>query len=326
MKTEQVIASSFGLHVANTNIYIDPVRKVDIAIITHGHSDHVCRGSGLYYATPTTARILTSRYDIKSIVPIDFHQPFEIEGIRFSFHPAGHIPGSAQVRVENEEEVTVVTGDFKRAVDRLCHDFEVVTCDTFIMESTFAQPVYHWPSVGYLEDQFRHWWLANQAADALSVVLGYSLGKAQRLVNMIDNPPGSIYVHKTIAENNHVIEASGYTLNKWNLWDENTSKDELIGSLLITTPSSLKSDLIEDWPPYSIATASGWNQLSNRQYHRTYPMVISDHADWEGLLQTVRDVGANRVRTMHGYAEYLSTHLRNQFKIDAKPLPSFNTI
>ena len=314
MSIPLVIPTPEGLYIPKANAYIDPTKKVDTALITHGHSDHCRRGHGTYISTPITAGIIQRRYRIDHVTSKEFSQTFVIGDIQCSFYPAGHIPGSAQVRIDDGTQVCVVTGDFKRATDRITNDFEVVPCDHLIMECTFGLPYYHWPSVATLEEEFRQWWQVNQQLGLVSLTLGYALGKAQRLMSMLSDPLGPIYVHPTVAQMNDAMLEVGVTLPQYSEWDGLQNQELPKDALVIAPSSALRAPWIQTLGDYSVSTASGWNQPPRRYHSSTshaYPMVISDHADWSELIQTVRDTNATKVSLMHGFTRPFGSQLES---------------
>jgi len=301
-----------GFYVPQADCYIDPEKKVPTAIITHGHSDHARRGCGKYYATPLTASIIKFRYSISKCETFEFNEAFEINGVQFSFHPAGHVAGSAQVRIEYRGEVWVITGDYKRAVDRVCKTFEVVPCDHFVTECTFGMPIYRWKSETELTEQIRDWWVENQKNYRASLLMGYSLGKAQRLMQMIEDPIGPIYCHPTVYETNEVIAQHGIPFHENKILDGIQSFDDLSQSLIIAPGSAVRSDWAKSIGDFSPASASGWNQTRRRRRGQAdRHFVISDHADWPELIQTVHETGAHHIYVMHGFTETFGAHLRD---------------
>ena len=307
-----------GFYIPLADCYVDPNKKVKNAIITHGHSDHARRGNDHYTATPLTADIMKHRYQIKECTTFEFGDVFEINGVQFSFHPAGHVPGSAQVRIAYQNEVWVITGDYKRDHDNVCTPFELVPCDHFVTECTFGLPIYQWKSEEELTEEIRNWWTENQEAGRASLLMGYSLGKAQRLMQMIANPIGPIYTHPTVHDMNRVLLDAGIHLHPTNVIEGPGDYPDIDKSLIIAPPSALRSPWLESIGPFSSASASGWNQSRKRRRgNADRNFVISDHADWPQLIQTVKDTKAKHVYVMHGFTEVFGSHLRS-LGIDAK--------
>jgi putative mRNA 3-end processing factor len=301
-----------GFYIPKADCYVDPDKKVDNAIITHGHSDHARRGHGHYRATPLTALIMKHRYQIHTCETYEFGTQFEINGVIFSFHPAGHVPGSAQVRIECEGEVWVITGDYKRDVDRICAPFELIPCDHFVTECTFGVPIYRWKSEEELTEEIREWWSENQKRGRASLLMGYSLGKAQRLMQMIEEPIGPIYTHPVVDDMNRVLMEGGVYLHPAQVIEGPNDFNDLGKSLIIAPPSAVRSDWVKSIGPFSSASASGWNQSRRRRRgHTDENFVISDHADWPQLIQTVEQTGAAHIYVMHGFTQIFGSHLRD---------------
>ncbi len=295
-------------------MYIDPWKGVDRAIITHAHSDHARGGSRHYLTHPTTKRLMHAR--INKDLAIDTMLPGErtvINGVSFSFHDAGHIPGSVQVRVEHRGEVWVATGDFKRQADGISAPFEPVRCHTFITECTFGLPIYQWRAPQEVFAEMNAWWAANAANGACSVLSAYSLGKAQRVMNGVDTRIGPILVHGAVANMNQVLQESGVELPPWEQITRDTPKERFRNALVITPGSSLGTPWSNKLKPYSTAMASGWMQLRGwrRRGNLDRGFVMSDHADWPSLLRTVEETGAQRIIATHGYTDHFAHYLRD---------------
>lgn len=303
-----------GIHCAQADVYIDPWRPVDRAIITHAHSDHARRGSRHYLAHPTTKALMHARYgpDL-SVEGLDAGAEVTIHGVRFSLHPAGHIPGSMQVRVEHRGEVWVITGDHKRHADGISEAYEPQRCHTFITECTFGLPIYRWRPPAEVFSDIDAWWRGNAANGICSVISAYSLGKAQRIMAGVDPSIGPILVHGAVAGMNEVLEARGLRLPPWQQVTPDMPKEVLSRALVITPGSALKTPWIQRMRPYSTAMASGWMQLRGwrRRSNIDRGFVLSDHADWEALLLAVKETGAQRVVATHGYTELFSEYLRH---------------
>lgn len=303
-----------GIWCERADVHIDPWKGVDRAIITHAHSDHARPGSRRYLAHPITRQLMHAR--ISSSLPIDTLQPGQtgtINGVKFSFHPAGHIPGSVQVRVEYKGEVWVVSGDHKRQTDGISEPFEPVPCHTFITECTFGLPIYRWRDPGHVFDDINAWWRRNANAGVCSIISAYSLGKAQRVMKGVDPGIGPILVHGAVASMNVVLEACGLELPAWEQITKDTPKDLFRHALVISPGSAPNSPWIGRMRPYSTAMASGWMQLRGwrRRGNLDTGFVLSDHADWPALLQAVKETGAHRIITTHGYTDLFSQYLRS---------------
>jgi putative mRNA 3-end processing factor len=303
-----------GIWCAQANVYIDPWRGVDRAIITHAHSDHARRGSRHYLAHPTTAKLMHARLGADlSIEPFSTGSAVTIEGVRFSMHPAGHIPGSVQIRVEHQGEVWVATGDHKRDADGISEAFEPVPCHTLITECTFGLPIYRWREPAEVFQEMNTWWRTNSTAGVCSVVSAYSLGKAQRVLRGLDGSIGPVLVHSAVANMNTVLAEAGVDLPPWETITRDTPNERFRQAMVITPGSALGTPWANKLKPYATAMASGWMQLRGwrRRGNLDRGFVLSDHADWDALLTAVKESGAQRVIATHGYTEHFSQYLRD---------------
>lgn len=303
-----------GIWCERADVYIDPWKGVDRAIITHAHSDHARSGSKRYLAHPITKQLMHARIgqDL-AIDTLQLGQPGTFNGVKFSFHPAGHIPGSVQVRVEYKGEVWVATGDFKRQLDGISEPFETVACHTFITECTFGLPIYRWKEPGAVFDEINAWWRGNAEAGVCSIISAYSLGKAQRVIKGVDNSIGPILVHGAVANMNEVLQQCDLELPAWELVTKDTPKERFRNALVVTPGSAIGTPWTSKMRPYSTAMASGWMQLRGwrRRGNLDTGFVLSDHADWPALLQTVKETGAHRIIATHGYTDLFSQYLRS---------------
>lgn len=285
---------------------------MDRAIITHAHADHARFGMKSYLTHHDSVGILKLRLgnDIQ-VEGKRYNEPFSINGVRFTLFPAGHIVGSSQVKVEYKSEIWVVSGDFKREKDSTCEEFEPVNCDYFITESTFGLPVYHWPDPDEVFNQINSWWKKNRNSGKNSILFGYSLGKAQRLINGLDQEIGKIYTHGAVENLNGVLRETGITINQTTY--AGVDKIEK-GSIIIAPPSAAGSTWLRKFMPYSTGLASGWMMLRGAKRRRNVDkgFVLSDHADWDGLVRTVKETGARKVFVTHGYTEIFSQWLEEQ--------------
>lgn len=304
-----------GIYCPAADVYIDPWRPVERALITHGHADHA-RWGHQYYLCTTSARPVI-QYRLRTDAPIetiDYGESRAIHGVRFSFHPAGHLIGSAQIRVEYKGEVWVVSGDYKVKPDGLAEPFEPVKCHTFITESTFGLPIYRWPSQEHTFASINNWWRENAARGITTVLAGYSLGKAQRILHGIDTSIGPVLTHGAVEHINEILREQGIPLPATERVTKETPKAKWQGGLVIAPPSALASPWIKRFAPASIGIASGWMALRGTRRRRAVDrgFVLSDHADWDELNEAIAATGAERVITTHGYTNLFARWLQSQ--------------
>jgi putative mRNA 3-end processing factor len=302
-----------GLYCPAGDFYIDPWQPVNRAVITHGHSDHARPGSRHYLTVDCGKAILQSRLGPEATIETRrYGETVTHGGVRLSLHPAGHVLGSAQVRLECAGEVWVVSGDYKVESDRTCAPFEPVRCHTFITESTFALPIYHWRPAAGVFQQINEWWSANQEAQRTSVLFCYSLGKAQRLLAGVDAGLGPIFLHGATERFLPAYREAGVSLPN-TLRAETAQIKKADGRGLVLAPASAaNSPWLRKFGDVSLAFASGWMQIRGPRRRRALDrgFVLSDHADWDGLQQTIRATGAQNIWVTHGYAVPFARYLR----------------
>lgn len=310
-----------GLHCSRGDFYIDPWRPVDRAVITHAHADHSRWGMKNYLSHHRSIPVMRHRLGEIRAEGIEYGEDRIINGVKISLFPAGHIPGSAQVRVEYKGEVWVVTGDYKLIDDGLSAPFDPVKCHHLVTESTFGLPVYKWKPQEEVFDEMNLWWKQNREQDLASVLLGYSLGKAQRILNSIDHTIGPILLHGAIHNSNLALEAAGFSFPETELITKDTPKEKYRGSLIIAPPSAFGSPWMKKLKPYKVGTASGWMSLRGARRRRNVDrgFVLSDHADWNELNQAVEASEAEKVYVTHGYTNIFSKWLNDQ-GVDAEPV------
>lgn len=300
-----------GLYCSAGDFYIDPWKPVSKAVITHGHSDHARWGSGSYLCHTHTVPILKLRLGEGNYQGIAWGEHILINGVHVSLYPAGHIIGSSQVRVEYNGEVWVFTGDFKIEDDGLSGTFEPVKCNTFITESTFGLPIYKWKKQAIIYEDIRNWVRANQQADKASVIIAYSLGKAQRVIEAVSAVTEDIYVHGAVWNVQQTLRAAGHQLQAVKKVDAEVSKTAYRKAVIVAPSGAESSPWIKRFSPYSLAICSGWMQVRGnaRRKNADRGFVLSDHADWEGLLQAVKATGAEKVFVTHGFQSAFSKYL-----------------
>jgi putative mRNA 3-end processing factor len=305
-----------GLFCAAGDFYVDPWRPVARAVITHAHSDHARWGSDAYLTTTEGETVLRTRLGHEAVIQTQqYGTALQIGSATVSFHPAGHILGSAQVAVTVAGETWVVSGDYKTEPDRTCTPFEPVPCNTFITESTFGLPIYSWQPQAILMAQIDAWWRACQAEGKTAVIYGYALGKAQRILAGIDASIGPIYTHGAVHNLNLAYAAAGIQLPHTEYLEEaKPTKDLLRRALVVVPPSAAGTPWLRKLMLYSEAFASGWMQIRGARRRRALDrgFVLSDHADWHGLHSTIRATGCSRVLVTHGYTASLVAYLREQ--------------
>ncbi|WP_166334114.1 ligase-associated DNA damage response exonuclease [Sphingobacterium chungjuense] len=312
-----------GIYCEPGQFYIDPWKPVDYAIITHGHADHAKWGMKNYLCHHFTVPILQSRIspDI-SVQGIGYNETISRNGVKISLHPAGHIIGSAQIRLEYKGKVSVVSGDYKIQEDGLSTPFEPVKCHEFVTESTFGLPIYRWQSVATQNEQLQQWVKHNQEQQKTSVFVGYSLGKAQRIMQALKEA-GPLYVHYSIGKLNLAFEQIGVQLPKYEIVDLREDVKHLDQGIVIVPPSLLESKVIKKIPHMAHAICSGWMQVRGARRWRSADagFPISDHADWEGLIQAVKATGAEQVHVTHGQTAVFAKYL-NDIGIAADVVPT----
>ena len=293
-----------GIHCPLAGVYLDPWKPVERAIISHGHSDHAYAGHQHYLCSATAMPVIKHRLFLQdnAIQTLDFGEVLHINGVQFSFHPAGHIPGAAQVRVEHKGEVWVFSGDYKLQHDGISTPFEPQRCHVFITESTFGLPVYKWKTQNEVFNDINAWWIKNREEGKTCVITGYTLGKAQRILKNVDASIGKIFTHGAVDSVNRIMRAQGIDLPEAPRVSDDIPKDELKGALVICPPSAVGSPWVRRFLPYSLGVASGWMKLRGTRRRRGADrgFVLSDHADWDELNTTIRATGAERVFVTHG--------------------------
>lgn len=306
-----------GLFCRQGGFYIDPWAKVEKAVITHAHADHARPGSAAYLASHEGRRVLRSRLGPAAVIEtLKYGETTLLNGVKVSLHPAGHVLGSAQVRVEYRGEVWVVSGDYKTEPDPTCAPFEPVKCHTFITESTFGLPVYRWPNQQSVFADINQWWIHCRDADVPAVIFAYSLGKAQRLIAGVNAGIGPIFCHSSVEELNGEYRASGVSLPPTFLVSQAPARKKWGGVLLICPPGAADSSWMNRFSAASTAMASGWmlTRATRRWQSVDRGFPLSDHADWPGLLSAIDQTGAEQILVTHGHTEPMVRYLREQGK------------
>ena len=314
MAADLIVQKPEGLYCPAGDFYIDPWRPVPRAVITHAHSDHARIGHGHYLAAAPAAGVLRVRLGEIDLQTLPYGQAITHHGVKLSLHPAGHVLGSAQVRLEHSGQVWVASGDYKVAPDRTCDPFEPVACDVFITESTFGLPIYRWCRDDKIFADINSWWQRNADVGKASVLTCYSFGKAQRILSGVDASIGSIIVHGAVEPLNRAYRAGGVQLPPTRMVTQVTDKGDLRRALVICPPSAAGSPWLRRFGDCSTAFASGWMQLRGARRRGGYDrgFVLSDHADWPGLMGAIGATGAWRVIVTHGSIPVMVRYLGEQ--------------
>ena len=334
MAADLVISRPEGLYCPAGDFHIDPWRPVARAVITHAHADHARRGHGAYLASADSAGVLRARLGEITLQPLPYGQAVLINGVRVSLHPAGHVLGSAQVRIEHGGQVWVASGDyfaagasgnevgaegpvtFGRAADLnpTCRPFEPVRCHCFITESTFGLPIYRWRPQSEVLADVNAWWRGNAETGRASLLMAYSFGKAQRIIAGVDASIGPIVVHGAVEPLNRAYREAGVALPPTFTLDTLPEPAMLRRALVIAPPAVHGSAWVRRLGEYSDAFASGWMQLrgARRRQGVDRGFVLSDHADWPGLQRAIAATGAERVIVTHGYEAVMVRWLQQQ--------------
>jgi putative mRNA 3-end processing factor len=317
MSDDLVVLRREGLFCPAGGFYIDPWRPVDRAVITHAHADHARTGHAHYLASAPSAGVLRARLGDITLQTLAYGESLEAGEVRISLHPAGHVLGSAQVRIEHRGRVWVASGDYHLSghdeANATCAAFEPVRCECFITESTFGLPVYRWPREAEVFEQINAWWKSNAQEGRASLLMGYSFGKAQRLLAGVDAGIGPIAVHGAVANVNEAYRAEGVALPATRTLPS-LSAAERKTALIVAPPSVQGSSWLAKTGECSDAFASGWMQLrgTRRRQGLDRGFVLSDHADWPGLQRAIVATAAERVIVTHGYEATMVRWLREQ--------------
>ena len=311
-----------GLYCPPGDFYIDPWRPVERALITHAHADHSRRGHAHYLAAASAEGVLRTRLGEIDLQTLAYGETIDHFGVRVSFHPAGHVLGSAQIRLEHGGRVWVASGDYyvagssadAREDNMTCAPFEPVRCHCFITESTFGLPIYRWQPQAELFASIDEWWHANAEAGRASLLMGYSFGKAQRILMGVDASIGPIIVHGAVEPLNRAYRAGGIAIPPTQLVTELADKSLIKRALVVAPPSVQGSVWTRRFGDFSDAFASGWMQLRGARRRRGVDrgFVLSDHADWPGLQRAIGATGAERVIVTHGYEAVMVRWLSDQ--------------
>lgn len=321
-----LVKTKRGLFCPQGDFYIDPWMPVPLAVITHAHGDHARSGSRKYLAQKASLEILKYRLNNADVQTYAYGEKFKLGNVWVSFHPAGHILGSSQIRIESQSNVAVVSGDYKREFDESCAPFELLVCDLFVTESTFALPIYHWEDPHKIGESIYQWWQSNAQLKKTSVLFCYTLGKTQRILSMLRKyTDKEIYIHGSIAPYNEFYANQGIQLAKTRIVTEMETGHDFAQELIMAPSLAFRSPWMRRFKSVSTAFASGWMAVRGMRRRMGYDkgFVLSDHADWHGLLRTIQETQAKQVWVQHGFNEILTQYLREELGIDAKALTGF---
>lgn len=299
---------------------MDPWKPVDRAVITHAHSDHARWGMGRYLCSREGERVLDLRVGPDAAIdPLEYGESVTLGSARVSLHPAGHVLGSSQVRIEVNGEVAVVSGDYKTEADATCTPFEPLRCHTFVTESTFGLPIYRWEPEGVVSRQINDWWTANQEAGKCSILLGYALGKCQRALARLDPSIGPIFLHGAVERMTRAYRRTGIDLPDTQLVPDARKGFDWSKAIVLAPPSAHGTTWMRRFGEYSTAFMSGWMAIRGARRRRSIDrgFVLSDHVDWPSLISVIGETGAEHVWVTHGYSSVVVRYLEDH-GIDAK--------
>jgi putative mRNA 3-end processing factor len=312
-----------GLYCRQADIFIDPWKPVEKAIITHAHSDHAKWGMKYYLAHHSSEQVLKLRLgeDI-AIETTDYNKATTINGVQISLHPAGHIPGSAQIRLEYKGKVTVVSGDYKVEDDGLSTPFEPVKCHEFVSECTFGLPIYKWAPQEEIFRGVNEWWKENASNGRNSVLFGYSLGKAQRILKYLDRNIGEVFLHGAVHNVNIALAANGLSIPDDPRIVADVPKTRFKGAMIVAPPSAMGTPWLKKFSPYQTGICSGWMNIRGARRRRAADagFVLSDHADWDGLIGAISATGAEKIYLTHGNTASFGKYLTETLKLEAVEL------
>lgn len=300
-----------GIYCEQGGFYIDPWQPVDLAVTTHGHADHVKWGNKAYLCHDLTRPILNQRLGPDLVIEtLPYNKQVTINGVKLSLFPAGHVIGSSQIRLEYKGEICVVSGDYKVEYDGISTAFEPVKCHTFVSESTFGLPIYKWQPQDVIFKQIQNWVSDNHDKGKTSVLVAYSLGKAQRLIkNLADYC--QIYVHNSIANLNDGFIKAGVNLPETIRITPELKKETLQQGIVIVPPAMAEGKWIKTLQQAATGVCSGWMQVRAGRRWRSADagFALSDHADWPGLLDAIKATEAEKVFVTHGFTATFSKYL-----------------
>jgi putative mRNA 3-end processing factor len=300
-----------GIYCEKGEFYIDPWKPVDYAVITHAHADHAYPGHKHYLAHYLSGEVLRYRLGEINLRTIEYAKTVMKNGVAITLFPAGHVIGSAQVRVAYKGVVWVVSGDYKTENDGIATPYEPVKCHHFISECTFGLPIYSWKPQAGIFNGVNNWCRGNVASGMTTVIVGYSLGKAQRILQNLDLDIGRVFTHAAIENTNDALRRNGVILNPTERITAYSSKEEIRKGIILAPPSSVGTPWMRKFAPYSFGYCSGWMALRGAKRRRAADrgFVLSDHADWNGLISAIDATGCESVYLTHGYTASFTRYL-----------------
>ena len=316
--------TSGGLYCRNGDFYIDPRRPVKRAVITHAHADHARGGSQSYLCAQDSKALLQARLGREAnIETLSYGEVLQVDSVKISLHPAGHILGSAQVKIDQGGHVCIVSGDYKTDRDPTCLPLEPLRCHTFISECTFGLPVFRWPPPDHVDNEINAWWQLNRNQGRTSILFAYALGKAQRILAGLDRSIGPVLTHGAVEKINKCYRDFGINLPEPLYIGALGEKDLPAGALVFAPPAADNPAWMLRFPDRSRAFASGWMRIRGNRRRRSVDrgFVLSDHSDWDGLVNTIAASGAERIMLTHGYATEMVRWLQEK-GYDAEAIPT----
>lgn len=325
--TALITPTEHGLYVPGADLYIDPWRPVPRALVTHAHADHARPGSAHYLCAASSHALLRHRLGAETrFAPLAWGRRLEVGDVTISLHPAGHVLGSAQVRLERDGQVWVFTGDYKRDADPSCEPFEVVACDVLVTEATFALPLFRWRPGHEVARDIVAWWDANAAAGRACVLFCYALGKAQRVLAELHRlvPGRAVWTHGAVEDLVEIYRTEGIEMLATKYVGDTVRGHDFAGELVLAPVSAAGSTWMRRFGEHRTAFASGWMRIRGIRRRRNFDhgFVLSDHVDWPGLLRTIDETGCQQVLATHGRSEPLVRYLRESRGLSAATLPT----
>ncbi|WP_194777276.1 ligase-associated DNA damage response exonuclease [Pararhodonellum marinum] len=312
-----------GLYCPQAGLFIDPWKPVDKAVITHAHADHSRWGMNHYLAHKQSAEVMKLRLGPEiSLQTLDYNSPVYLNGVKLSLHPAGHIPGSSQIRLEHEGKVVVVSGDYKTEDDGFSTAFEPIKCHEFVSECTFGLPIYRWEPQESIFAAINEWWRKNAEHGRASVLFAYSLGKAQRILRGLNQDIGPLYCHGAIWNTNQALLANQLDVPDVTKVSGDITKENFRKAMILAPPSAMGTPWMRKFSPYRTGICSGWMAVRGTRRRRAADIgfILSDHADWDGLITAIKATQAEKVYLTHGNSAVFGRYLEEEENISSEEL------